>query len=168
MLDVLGAVYDFLTEYIGAENIVRGWQNRSALPADVDYVVLTLINAERTGTNTHKSDPESETETISMLNHYSVQVDFCGDDETEVMQLAAKLVLLARDGLAVDFFNGKGMSCRYADDPRSVPFTNDQNQWTMRYSVTLHLAAWENVELASDYFGSVNVQIENVDVHHRV
>ena len=167
MVDVLGAVYDFLGEIIGAENIVRGWQNAAALPADTDYVVMTLINSERTGTNTHTLDDEEETETIGMLNAYSVQVDFCGNDEAEVIGKAAKLVALARDRVAVNFFGDRGISCRYADDPRSIPFANDQNQWTVRYSVVLHLAAWLEVEMPVATFTSVDIGIENVDVHHK-
>ena len=53
MVDILGAVYSLLTEKVGIDGgvIVRGWQNRAALPVDTDYVVLTLLTEQRHGTN---------------------------------------------------------------------------------------------------------------------
>lgn len=174
-LDVLGAVHDFLVAHIGVapEAIIRGWQNRADLPAMSSYAVLTLINAPRRGTNVHvwtqdPADAGALVESVRMLVCYEVQVDVCGQDEAAVGAQAARLVMLARDAVAVDFFRAQGLSCQYADDPRSLPFSNDVDQWEVRYSVTLHLSAWLSADMARAAFTDVDLRLENVDVHHPV
>lgn len=174
-LDVLGAVHDFLVAHIGIapEAIIRGWQNRADLPALSSYAVLTLINAPRRGTNVHvwEKDPADAgalIENVRMLVCHEVQVDVCGQDEAVVGGQAARLVMLARDAVAVDFFRARGLSCQYADDPRSLPFSNDVDQWEVRYSVTLHLSAWLGADMARAAFTDVDLRLEDVDVHHPV
>ena len=175
MVDILGAVYSLLTEKVGIDGsvIVRGWQNRAALPVDTDYVVLTLLTEQRHGTNVHQwsEDKTSETdlvEKISMLGEHTVQVDFCGTDEQIVMERAARLAIIARDGVAVEFFKPYGILPLYAEDVRPAPFTDEQRQWAVRYLVTLHLECWHNVQIARDAFTKVNIYFEDVDVHHPI
>lgn len=201
--DVLGEVYDFLRAYIKPrpDHIIRGWQNRVALPNNINYAVLTLINAARQGTNVVDWNmPEDEGEsaetalvgqkealassatgqgtdivgeatpqvvrTVRMLTLYEVQVDFCGRDEARVIQQAWGLVMLARDIAAVDFFNERGLSSLYADDPRSLPFADDTDQWETRYAVTLRLSGWSRVDIGHDAFTDVDIWLEDVDYHH--
>lgn len=171
-LDVLGAVHDFLQARLSPqpEHIVRGWQNRAALPDASAYVVLTLINASRRGTNVHDWKPSEAAliQNARMLVAYDVQVDFCGLDEAAVSAQAAQLVLFGRDAAGVLFFQPYGLSCLYADDPRSLPFGDDLDQWKVRYAVTLHLSAWIDAAIPLEAFRSVNLSLENVDVHHPI
>lgn len=173
--DILGVVYDFLSQTLkpAPVNIVRGWQNRAALPNASSFVVLMLIAAPRRGTNVHTwadtADADTGiTETVSMLSEYSVQVDFCGLDAATVMVQASQLVMLARDAVGVNFFNAQGLSCLYADDPVSLPYSNELDQWVTRYSVTLHLSGWVRGDIQQDSFSDVTLNIENVDVHHPI
>lgn len=173
--DILGVVYDFLTQTLNPApiNIVRGWQNRASLPNASAFVVLTLIAAPRRGTNVHTwADTAGAdtgiSETVSMLSEYSVQVDFCGLDAASVMAQASQLVMFARDAVGVNFFNAQGLSCLYADDPVSLPYSNEMKQWVTRYSVTLHLSDWVRGGIQQDSFSDVSLNIENVDVHHPI
>lgn len=175
MVDVLGAVYDFITTALSPPpvNVVRGWQNRAALPDSSEFVVLTLISAPRRGTNVHEwtqndGGPDSIIESVSMLSELVVQVDFCGLDAATVMGYATQLVMLARDAVAVDFFAGYGLSCLYADNPLSLPYSNELDQWVTRYAVQLHLSVWSGIPVQRDYFDSVTVHIEDVDMHHKI
>lgn len=174
MTDILEAVYDFVAQKIGIDEalIVRGWQNRASLPDSAEYVVLTLLTAQRHGTNVHDCDKEAENggidETISMLTEYTVQVDFCGIDEQKVMADANRCALIARDAYACDFFRPYGLLPLYAEDVRSMPFSNEEKQWEIRYSVVLHLDGWFRATVNHDAFTSVDIQIENVDVHHPI
>ena len=175
MPDILGAVYTMLVDKMGIDGnlIVRGWQNRAALPNSTDYVVLTLLTERRHGTNVHEwaDDATSETdivETISMLGEHTVQVDFCGQDEQEVMARATQLAIIARDGVAVEFFKPYGILPLYAEDVRQAPFTDEQRQWEVRYIVTLHLECWHDLAIPRPAFTNVNIQIEDVDVHHPI
>ena len=173
-MDILGAIYSFIVQYLGIseELIVRGWQNRAALPDDFDVVILTLLTAQRHGTNVHDWDgvtpPEGIDETISMLTEYTVQVDFCGHDEQAVMDRAARLAVIARDRIACEFFRPYGFLPLWAEDVRNLTFTNEQRQWEVRYNVILHVAGWKNVTISHDAFTSVNIKIEDVDVHHPI
>ncbi len=173
MTDVLGAVFDFLQARLSPapQHIVRGWQNRAALPAANDFVVLTLIGAARRGANVRQWSMPAHVSpgldlNLSMLTLYDAQVDFCGQDEESVSRMASQFVILGRDAVAVDFFRPYGLSALHTDDPRALPFTNDRNQWQTRYSVTLHLAGWGEVNINVDAFEHVHITLENVDVHH--
>lgn len=173
--DVLGAVYDFLKTFIKPEpeHIIDGWQNSAALPQDTaSYIVLTLLDARRQGTNVHDWQALEGSDTdlqngIKMLVLYDVQIDFCGTDEREVMSQAVQCATLARDAAAVDFFAGEGLSSLYAEDVRPMPFSNDLKQWEIRYSVTVHLSAWNAYTIEQEAFTRVKAKIENVDMHHK-
>ena len=172
MADVLGAVYDFLKTYIVPDvEVVRGWQNRAALPNASSYVVMTLLNQARHGTNVDVWDdvrPEVDIdETTNMLVEYEVQVDFCGTDETVVSEWANTCALFGRYHKYAEFFRQLDLSGLYADDPRSLPFQDDQ-QWVVRYSVTLHLSGWIRKTVVEPAFTAVTWRIENVDVHHPI
>lgn len=171
--DALGAVHEFIAEYIWPEPdlIVRGWQNTAALPNSGEYAVLTLSGVSRRGTNTHKYafPPVSGiTATARELLVYDIQADFCGLDEEAVYRRAALLGLLTRDRAACDFFRKYNLSSLYADDPKALTFVNDGNQWQIRYSIDVHLAAWLEHDLILDAFEAVQLNLENVDVHHPV
>lgn len=163
-LDVLGAVHDFLSAKLGItpKTIVRGWQNRAALPAVSSYVVLTLTNTTRQGTNVHKWTGNELPEDVfytktAMLTLFDVQVDLCGLDEAQVNRLATLLTMLGRDAVAVRFFRDYGLSCLYAEDPRAIPFTSDLNQWEVRYMVMLRLSSCRRADIQEDYFNSVKI-----------
>lgn len=173
MTDILGAVYDFLVDKLAIDGglILRGWQNRAALPDNADYVVLTLLTTQRHGTNVHEwlglEDNETDiSEASMMLAEHTVQVDFCGTDEQEVMGRATRLAILARDGVAVEYLKSYRILPLYAEDVRNAPFENEQRQWEVRYIVTWHLECWHEVATDRDAFTHVNILPEDVDVHH--
>ena len=170
MTDVLGAVFDFLQARLSPAplHIVRGWENRAALPNKNEFVVLTLLGAARRGTNVRQWNmPPNQAPgldlNLAMLTLYDVQVDFCGEDEETVSRMASQLVIAGRDAVAVDFFRPYGLSALHTDDPRALPFANDQNQWQTRYSVTLHLAGWADMDVHVDAFDQVQIILKNVD-----
>lgn len=174
MNNVLDAVNDFLVNVmlIPQGSIYYGWQNRSSLPADSSYIVLTLQSQIRHGTNVHTWDdttpPYGIDDTVSMLTEYEVQVDVCGTNEAVVSNLTSQLCMLGRDAVAVDFWRDYGLRALYADNPRPMPFVNEFEQWETRYSVTLHLSGWTTFDIHHDAFEAVTVYTENVDVHHPI
>lgn len=175
MPDILGAIAAFLIDKLKIEPdlIVRGWQNRAALPNDTNYVVLTLLTEQRHGTNVHQwsDDQSSQTdvvEKISMHAEHTVQIDFCGTDEQEVMARATQLAIFARDGVAVEYLRPYGILPLYAEDVRNAPYSNEQRQWEVRYIVAWHIECWHNVQIARDAFTRVNILTEDVDVHHPI
>lgn len=173
-MDVLGIVYQFLDATLSPSPaaIVRGWQNRAALPGSSSVVILTMLEAIRHGSNVHtRTAPQNTTgldDTLSMLTEYIVQVDFCGTDEETVAMQAAQLVAVGRDPVAVDFFKNYALRPLYAEDARALPFENEARQWVTRYSVTLRLAGWTHINRQIDAFDAVIISTENVDVHHPI
>lgn len=172
-IDVLGAVCRFCDEYLKPKpaTIVRGWQNRAALPPSSTLIVLTLLDTKRHGSNAYRWENAKNSAmvdtTLSMLTEYNVQVDICGLDEETVNAQAALLSLLWQSPVAVDFLKPFRLQAYYADDIKALPFSSEFNQWVVRYSVTLHLGGWTQYTLKQDAFSGVNARIENVDVHHK-
>lgn len=168
--DVLGAVVQFCNQYLDpAPDIVRGWQNNAALPASSSLIILTLLDTIRHGTNVHSWDmtpPTGIDTTVSMLTEFVVQMDICGLDEAVVNGQAATLMMLSRDPLAVEFFKAFNLQPLYAETVKPLPFAGELNQWVTRYAVTLHLSGWTSLTVNQEAFSTVNVTIENVDVHH--
>lgn len=169
--DVLGAVYQFCDRFLAPKpaTIVRGWQNRAALPASSTLIVLTLLDTVRHGTNVRRyknAEGDRLDSTVSMLTEYVVQADICGLNEDAVNAQAATLMMLGRDPLAVEFFRPFSLQPLYADDVKALPFADELNQWVVRYSVTLHLSGWTSLTVKQTAFTGVDINIENVDVHH--
>ena len=78
---MLEAVNDFILQYtdVVQDNLYRGYQNRSTLPQVNDYTMFYEQSVNRIGTNV---DEVKNTETeIKTLREYTVNIDFCGDDQ---------------------------------------------------------------------------------------
>lgn len=173
MSDVLGAVHDFCLTYLDPPKppIVRGWQNRAALPASSSCIVLTLLSAARRGTNARRffsaqDDDLSAEEQKAMLTEYAVQADFCGLSEETESARAAKIALLWEDARAAEFLRPFGFAPYFAGQIRAMPFRNEFAQWSVRYSLDLHLGGWTELSRTAEAFSGVSVTIENADVHH--
>ena len=73
---------------------------------------------------------------------------------------------LFRDSYAVDQFAGSGfgdITPLHADDPRQVPFINDQQQWENRWVVEALVQANQVVTLPQQFAGAVTVTLLSVD-----
>ena len=70
-----------------------------------------------------------------------------------------------RDAYAVDYFRSTGLPVRplYTDDPKQMPFINDQQQYEYRYIVETFLQANQTVIVPQQYADSVVVGIIEVD-----
>lgn len=185
MADILGAVYDFLQRIFPegftcadgrtapiSQSVIRAAQNRVSLPPYSEIIILTLLNAVRHGTNVHMHRYLMKTDTlqedIKMLTEYTVQIDCIGEFESDVMQRANTIAIVARDAFACDFFRPYKILPLYAEDVRNLTFIDEQKQWRPRYSVVVHFETWNEHRVSQDYFNAVDVEIENVDVHHPV
>lgn len=185
MIDILEAVNDFILAYAQGQDlptltqkqIIRSWQNLdNILSQTQEAVVLTLQSVRRHGTNVHtRRNADAETgiiETVSCLNKYEVQIDFCAlcpqIPEYVPRVRAENIEILAQDGIGVTFFLHYGLSSCYADTVQAVPFTKESDQYISRYSITLHISGWKHIETNLDSFTDVKVHFENVDEHHPI
>lgn len=74
----------------------------------------------------------SGTEAILQPTRMTVQLDVHGPNSADNAQTVSTLF---RDAYATTFFDGSGVSPFYADDPKQMPFENDQSQVEERWTL---------------------------------
>lgn len=167
---MLSAVYDFVTTYTDAPpaSVYRGYQNRTALPADNSYVIIAVESSQRVGTNVLDIGPAENGQIASIvLREYAVTVDFIGLDQGAVQDAANTLENIGRSYIAVDFFQQYNIGFNFVDDTEYLPFTDETDQQLHRYRVTLHFTRWETVTVSQQYAEQVAFsRVENIDAHH--
>jgi hypothetical protein len=99
-----------------------------------------------------------------------VQLDFHSADLT-AGDMAQTVSTMLRDEVGVDFFAGlapplNGVVPLYADDPRQMPFINDQQQYEWRWIVDALLQANQTVSVPAQYADSVSVTVINVQASY--
>ena len=174
--DVAAAVYDFILAFAlpapAPERVIRGFENRHALPAGSDdYIIYSLASQQRHGTNVTRFLAPEEGAAEGILNKTKlvediIRIDLHGDAETAAKRAAA-LELAARDTLGVDFFKPYGISVLYADPIEDKSFVNAEKQFTRRLRLSIHLAHTVTLSARAQCFERVAMRrVENVDAHH--
>lgn len=172
MPDILDAFYGFLStylvHYVPAENIIRGWENRYALPSGTnDYIIYTLSGSSRVGTNALSEVSADGTMTFSTLFEGTVQIDFCSDTEASRLW-AAYCDSLLRSPVGPAFFAPYGFSSTYTDNPVSVEYADGSDQYVKRTTLTVHVCYTLTSTVALEYAERVWLsRLENVDAHHK-
>ena len=161
------AVNDFILQYtdVVQDNLYRGYQNRSTLPQVNDYTMFYEMSENRIGTNVDEiRDKEAE---IKSLREYTMNIDFCGDNQELLMERAKKLAIIGRSYFGCDFFKSYGIELNYAEDVQYLPFVDEEQQYIHRYRIVLHLSRWDSVVIPQESANTLSAYIENVDVHHQ-
>lgn len=97
-----------------------------------------------------------------MPTEIGVQLDVFGPSSAENAQIISTLF---RDEFAYDFIQGLNtdISPLHADDPRQMPFINDQAQYENRWMVEALLQVNETVTVPQQFADSVVIGLINVD-----
>lgn len=164
---MLEAVNDFILRYtdVVQDNLFRGYQNRATLPQVNDYTMYYEQGINRIGTNV---DEVRNTETeVYTLREYTINIDFCGDDQEKLANRAKNLAILSRSMYGCDFFKSYGISLSYAEDVQYLPYVDEEQQYIHRYRIVIHLTRWDSVTLPQQTANTVSAYIENVDAHHK-
>lgn len=172
------AIYEFLSVFavpdVDPANIFYGNQNNIVLPdGGNDYLIFSYLASVRHGTGcenwdrTGKDDSVELSTTIEVL----VQIDSFastenGHDGMNAMLRAQALETVARSSVGVKFFNDRGLSLLYADDPKDTTFVGDSEAYIRRSTLTLHLSMKSIVKASMGFFDTVNVGLKNVDVSY--
>lgn len=176
--DIYAAVYDFIATYalpaLDKQNIIRGWQNTSHLPAECnEYAVMSIISHARRGTTVETFNADNipvdsdGVLTSSELVLCRVQIDCCSDDGDTARRRAQMIEKVARSSVGVQFFRQYGIGCNFAADARDMTFINGANQYVKRWMTEIELSYVSSFSVELPWFDSVNIKrIENVDVHH--
>ena len=122
------------------------------------------MSENRIGTNVDEiRDKETE---IKSLREYTMNIDFCGDNQESLMQRAKNLAIIGRSNFGCDFFKNYGIELNYAEDVQYLPFVDEEQQYIHRYRIVVHLSRWDSVILPQQTAIVIEPHIENVDVHH--
>jgi len=85
----------------------------------------------------------SGTEAILQPTQVTIQLDVHGPNSADNSQTIATLF---RDAYATSFFAGTGVTPFYADDPKQMPFINDQQQVENRWVVDVVMQSNASIE----------------------
>lgn len=171
MIDVMGAVYDFVKEFAcnGADvpqyddrQIVRGVLNASVAPDVTDFAVIT-----HTGTIRHGSTVETFPDTLGksdMLEtvEHIVQVDFYSPEPLTQQEVtinrAQCLEMCARSHHGVTYLKAYHLDLLYAENVTNRPLWDETKNYTSCYTVRLHIAETLIKSVADDYFDAISVR----------
>lgn len=147
----------------------------------VDVAANTVVIALGTGTGGVGTYTVAPAQTISSRTlsggkqrlvqpaQASVQLDFHNAPQgtPAASDMAQTVSTVLRDGVGVSMFANQvpnyGVSPLYADDPRQMPFVNDQQQYEWRWVLAAEFQVDQQVDIAQEYADSVIVGLIEVD-----
>lgn len=138
-------------------------------------VIKALGTVNPDGTGTYTISPSQTvasevmacgTETVTQNVNLCVQIDFHGPASSDN---AAIFCTLFRDSYAVDFFSSAASSTvpLHADDPKQIPFINDQDQYEDRWIVEAYMQVDKSVvNIPQEFFETATVGLIDVDSNY--
>ena len=95
----------------------------------------------------------------------TVQLDFHSEDTTLAGDMAQTIATLLRDEYGVAAFANQpsGVIPLLADDPRQMPFVNDQQQYEWRWVLEAKFQVNQQTSVPEEYADAVNVGLIEVD-----
>ena len=92
----------------------------------------------------------------------AIQIDVHGPSSAENAQIISTLL---RDAVATEFFDASGFDIQslYVDDPKQIPFANDQQQLEKRWVITAQLQANPIVSMHQQFAGALEAGLVNVE-----
>jgi hypothetical protein len=106
-------------------------------------------------------------ETLLDPAEFVIQCDVHGDPTTGNAANNAKIIdTLFRDNYGVDFFATTGFDIAplYCDDPKMIPFTNENDQVEIRWVVDVHLQVNQTVSIPLQFADKFAITPIDVDV----
>lgn len=91
----------------------------------------------------------------------TVQLDFHSADNT-ASDLAQMVSAALRDSYGVEKMAGTGVTPLYADDPRYMPFINENSQMEWRWVLEAHFQANQVVRVPQQYADNVVVPLDSI------
>ena len=103
------------------------------------------------------------TKTLTQNTEVIIQLDCHGPSGEDN---AAIITTTFRDEYGVQLFGGPSSNIQplYSDDPREVPFTNDQDQYEYRWVIEMHLQANQTVVVPQDYASALSINTIEADI----
>lgn len=118
--------------------VVKGQENRVGVPVNVDYVVFTILNRTRMGTNIDRyADPVKRMLQKVQIN---IQLDIHGPHGADNTQV---ITTVAQDSWSAEYFKTQNVeaSILYASEPRQAAWTTGENQFENRWTFDMSIQA---------------------------
>jgi hypothetical protein len=157
------AIIGFIKELYPDLEVLRGNQNRAALPPVNDYAVVWVHFSHRRGTNarrweTVEGDKDVFTESESRIVY--VEINFCGKKALE----QAEGFETAFGSMAAAAILGKhNVYPHYIDAVDDATFVNDQQQYTPRYRVYAYVGITGVLKRDIETFDKIEVNTKSVE-----
>lgn len=185
MIDILGAVYDYVQAFAYLEpdvpqyrddQIVRGWQNTAVLPQNTtEFCIITLLRTERHGKPSDRPlvNDEGFAGQMWQLVEHVVQIDCCSAEPFVLPQAtklrAEQIVMISNSRYGPAYFKQQSplLNCLKAEGVSDMSFLDPDKLYTARYMCTLHLEEIQHSRAIDvNSFTAVNLHLENVERHH--
>jgi hypothetical protein len=128
----------------------------SGLPGDAG--TYTVSRSQTVATRTLSAGLRSLEEGAEV----TVQLDFHSADNT-ASDLAQMVSAALRDSYGVEKMAGTGVTPLYADDPRYMPFINENSQYEWRWILEAKFQANQVVRVPQQYADDVDVPLDSVE-----
>lgn len=137
------------------ENVIRGYSNNVPLP-NGNFILMNIIHEQQLATNEHRYLPVQSEAEVKQSVEVQLQLDFFGEQAGEFSRIFTHLW---RDEFACEQLS----MCQplYADNPRYLPFTNEEERFEERWTVTAHLQYNPMVTHHQDFF----TEAQGVELH---
>jgi hypothetical protein len=161
---VLEFVQTFALPKLGDTCIFQGWGNKIHLPADTnEFAVMSAISTRRIGTTVEKtilSDEEGMPDKNQILTLFEtqVQVDFCSDTDAARIR-AERFTSVGNSATGVQFMKERGISLNFTEDMRDLSFVAEDQLYTRRWMSIVRLSYWSGVEVNTETFETVEINI---------
>lgn len=150
------AVRGYLKEFLeyDEEHTRRAFVDNVPLPT-YPFVLVTLVRNAGNATNEHSYNATAGTKTISTSQIIDVQLDFYGPDSNDDAEVIEQIF---RDTVSTDYFADSGLVPLYADEVIQTGRTDENQNFMVRNTLTLHFNVHPQITLAQDFFTSVDAQ----------
>jgi hypothetical protein len=161
---IMTAVGDWVCSILGipAEDMVQAHENRVPSP-NANYVQMDSILDTRLATNDVEYDGVAGTVTETQPTKVGVQLDCFGDSANDWARVISTIF---RSSMAYDFFESYGIAPLFNDDPRHMPVINGENQYELRWVITLYFQCNVAIVAPMQFMTSVEIGVINVDAKY--
>ena len=146
-------------------HVIVGYTNNLTLPPDGnDFCVVTPISERRLHTTKETDLDEKDSVQLAEYLESVVQIDCYSTNRTDARTRCESYELVARSRYGVEHFKKYNVDCQHADICRNTTAILDSDQYVSRWTTTLTLGIWKQVEITQDYFTEIEPELINVDL----
>lgn len=172
VLSVFSVMQAWLMALTGLDinHVIQGRQNGEPLPVG-PFINMTQVQQKGLSTFNATYNVASSAESVNMAFDTVIQCDCYGSNAGD---MATMISTMFASEQACDFFDSyvatNGMSAiepLYADDPISMAFTNEEQQYEGRFLVKCHINVTNAVTLSMQFMASAIIDTVNVSTTPR-